>query len=55
MPSLVEEFEARQAALKAWQVTLKAKADADKIRQFSTGATRNLDKSKLDYEGFLSP
>ena len=55
MPSLVEEFEARQAALKAWQVTLKVKAEADKIRQFSTGATRNLDKSKLDYEGFLSP
>lgn len=62
MPTLVEEFEARQAALKArqaaikaWQGTLKVEEEADKIRQFSTGATRNLDKSKLDYEGFLSP
>lgn len=25
------------------------------IRTFSTGATRNLDMGKLDYEGFLSP
>lgn len=25
------------------------------MRQFETGATRNLDNSKLDYEGFLSP
>jgi len=25
------------------------------LREFNTGATRNLDKSKLDYEGFLSP
>ncbi len=27
----------------------------EKVRQFSTGATRNLDNHKLDYEGFLSP
>jgi hypothetical protein len=25
------------------------------IRQFSTGATRDTDQGKLDYEGFLSP
>ena len=25
------------------------------IRTFATGATRNLDAAKLDYEGFLSP
>lgn len=25
------------------------------VRQFTTGATRNLDNNKLDYEGFLSP
>lgn len=25
------------------------------MREFNTGATRNLDDSKLDYEGFLSP
>lgn len=25
------------------------------IRRFETGATRDLDDSKLDYEGFLSP
>lgn len=27
----------------------------ENIRTFSTGATRNLDTTKLDYEGFLSP
>jgi hypothetical protein len=26
-----------------------------KIRTFKTGATRNLDEEKLDYEGFFSP
>ncbi len=25
------------------------------MRQFKTGATRNLEEGKLDYEGFLSP
>ena len=25
------------------------------VREFSTGATRNDDKEKLDYDGFLSP
>ena len=25
------------------------------VRQFETGATRDTDKNKLDYEGFLSP
>lgn len=29
--------------------------DPAKIRTFSTGATRNTDENKLDYEGFLSP
>jgi len=29
--------------------------DSAKMRQFETGATRNLDASKPDYEGFLSP
>lgn len=27
----------------------------DKIRKFNTGATRDVDLNKLDYEGFLSP
>jgi len=27
----------------------------EKIRKFETGATRNIDNNKLDYEGFLSP
>jgi hypothetical protein len=27
----------------------------DQMRQFETGATRNVDTDKLDYEGFLSP
>jgi hypothetical protein len=26
-----------------------------KMREFATGATRNLDEDKLDFEGFLSP
>jgi len=26
-----------------------------KMRTFNTGATRNIDTNKLDYEGFLSP
>ncbi len=26
-----------------------------KVREFKTGATRNLDNNKLDFEGFLSP
>ena len=25
------------------------------IRKFNTGATRDIDKDKLDYEGFISP
>lgn len=32
--------------------TMKTKS---KIRQFKTGATRDTDDDKLDYEGFLSP
>lgn len=27
----------------------------EKVRKFATGATRDLDDSKLDFEGFLSP
>jgi len=27
----------------------------DKVRKFDTGATRNVDENKYDYEGFLSP
>lgn len=30
-------------------------SEQPKMREFSTGATRNLDSSKLDYEAFLSP
>ena len=30
-------------------------APEPKIRTFETGATRNLDHNKIDYEGFLSP
>lgn len=26
-----------------------------KMREFSTGATRNIDDNKLDFEGFISP
>jgi hypothetical protein len=26
-----------------------------KMREFDTGATRNVDETKLDFEGFLSP
>lgn len=28
---------------------------AERIRQFDSGATRNLDTNKFDYEGFLNP
>jgi hypothetical protein len=28
---------------------------SSKIRNFETGATRNLDNNKFDYEGFLCP
>lgn len=28
---------------------------AEKMREFGTGATRDLDDNKLDFEGFLSP
>lgn len=31
------------------------KDDQPLLRQFSSGATRNLDNNKYDYEGFLSP
>lgn len=31
------------------------KTDAAVMRTFESGATRNLDENKLDYEGFLSP
>ena len=31
------------------------KVEAPKIRQFSTGATRDANAGKFDYEGFLSP
>jgi hypothetical protein len=30
-------------------------SDVGKVRKFLTGATRNTDKDKYDYEGFLSP
>lgn len=32
-----------------------AKKKAAKIRQFASGATRDMDLNKLDFEGFLSP
>lgn len=35
--------------------TLAVSGDSAAIRTFETGATRNLDNSKNDYEGFLSP
>jgi len=31
------------------------KKDLNKMRKFSTGATRDTNEGKLDYEGFLSP
>ncbi len=34
---------------------LESKSGATQIRQFETGATRDTDIGKLDYEGFLSP
>lgn len=33
----------------------KEVTDKPAMRQFSTGATRNVDENKLDFEGFLSP
>lgn len=33
----------------------KPRSEHPTIREFDTGATRNTDSSKLDYEGFLSP
>jgi hypothetical protein len=37
------------------EVDTKEVEDKPKMREFSTGATRNLEDNKLDYEGFLSP
>lgn len=34
---------------------LVEQVDQPLLRQFESGATRNLDNNKLDYEGFLSP
>jgi hypothetical protein len=34
---------------------LNAAIEMGKIRQFKTGATRDTDKNKPDYEGFISP
>jgi len=31
------------------------KTDSEKIRKFKSGATRDTNKSKFDFEGFLSP
>ena len=39
----------------AYDNTHKPISDSDEIRSFDTGATRGADRSKLDYEGFLSP
>lgn len=33
----------------------EANRSAEKVRRFDTGATRDTDENKLDYEGFLSP
>lgn len=33
----------------------KNRDDTDSLRKFGSGATRDTDKNKLDYEGFLSP
>ncbi len=42
----------RQQTSDEWNQTVAEKAQ---MRTFDTGATRNLDENKLDYEGFLSP
>ena len=33
----------------------KMKKMKNKMRKFDTGATRNIEEGKIDYEGFLSP
>lgn len=44
------------ASLEAQQMARVNKpADALKMRQFPSGATRNAEEGKLDFEGFLSP
>lgn len=37
------------------EVLNEDRAESNQIRKFSTGATRDLDENKPDYEGFLSP
>jgi len=45
--------EIQKDGLGEWETVIPA--PKDEIRTFPTGATRNLDTNKLDYEGFLSP
>ena len=45
----------QQSMEEAYDETHKEIGDSDEIRSFDTGATRGADRSKLDYEGFLSP
>lgn len=53
-PSNLSEVE--MASLNGVDHLAEVKAVVDgPIRSFSTGATRDLDKSKIDYEGFISP
>ena len=50
LPAAAVYTEAEKAAIRD-----KATLEVNKIREFPTGATRNLDSNKLDYEAFLSP
>lgn len=56
---VLQDLAAIEALKKPWPSAAEIRASATPlsgiIRQFSTGANRDLDTNKLDYEGFLSP
>lgn len=45
----------RHSTQKTQPKQIKHKPQAAQIRQFASGATRDTDNGKLDFEGFLSP
>lgn len=48
-------FKAAQETVRTAEIIALTQEVRTPIRTFETGATRNVDSSKLDYEGFLSP
>lgn len=50
-------YDAHQQATLCAECTGRSEADmaSSKVREFNTGATRDTEEGKLDYEGFLSP